>query len=227
MFSHWLAAERKYEPLLDHKIKAGDQEIPASVPDEGVNEAQPKYAQDTTAEPRQSYRIQAALAQIGVKLGFLIWIPKPDKQAVLNLIPDPMKSKFLDDLPLNYDGTTLRTIKTINAIWPKEHSMERAFEVEHTTASYSGLLRMADLLAPLPNLSIHLHIAAPQERREQVRQEILRPIFLALKPKPLRDVCSFLPYSAVEEMNAMPNFEYMRDTIVDKHRVVFGGDEDI
>jgi hypothetical protein len=38
----------------------------------------------------------------------------------------------------------------------------RAFEVEHTTAIYSGLLRMADLLSLVPNMDIKLHIVAPE-----------------------------------------------------------------
>jgi hypothetical protein len=33
--------------------------------------------------------------------------------------------------------------------------MARAFEIEHTTAVYPGLLRMADLLALQPNMDIH------------------------------------------------------------------------
>ena len=45
-------------------------------------------------------------------------------------------------------------------------SIVRAFEVEHTTAVYSGLLRMADLLALQPNMDIRLHIVAPDERRD-------------------------------------------------------------
>ena len=43
--------------------------------------------------------------------------------------------------------------------------MPRAFEVEHTTAIYSGLLRMADLLALQLNMQIRLHLVAPEERR--------------------------------------------------------------
>ncbi len=86
---------------------------------------------------------------------------------------------------------------------------------------------MADLLVLLPKLSVRLHVVAMQEMREQFRQELLRPTFLSLKPRPLRDVCSFIPYWAVEEINAMPNLEYMKDAIVDKYRVAFGEDEDI
>lgn len=227
MFCHWLVAIRKYPPLTDHKVKAGAKEVPASVPEEPP--AEPKAAPSTNgaSEPRQSYKIQSALALIGIKLGFRIWVPKPDRQAVLDLIPKSMHENFVDDLPLSYDGTTLKTIKNIDVIWLGKHSMERAFEVEHTTAIYSGLLRMPDLLALLPGLSIPLHIAAPHERREQVRQEILRPTFLGLKPKPLYEVCSFIPYSAVEELAAMPHLDHMKDSIMDKYRVVFGADEDI
>jgi hypothetical protein len=105
--------------------------------------------------------------------------------------------------------------------------MEHAFEVEHTTAIYSGLLRMADLLALLPMLDIHLYIAAPDKKWERVREEIMRPAFLKMGRKPLYSVCSFLPYSAIEEINGMPNLEHMRDTIIEKYRVLFSGDEQI
>jgi len=54
MFCHWLVAERKYEPLLDRKIKVGKQEIPASVPE---IEPQSSAVQTGTIEPRPSYKI--------------------------------------------------------------------------------------------------------------------------------------------------------------------------
>jgi len=71
---------------------------------------------------------------------------------------------LLDRLPLNYDETTLSTIEQIDVIWLKGRSIVRAFEVEHTTSVYSGLLRMADLLALQPNMNINLHIVAPDNR---------------------------------------------------------------
>lgn len=42
----------------------------------------------------------------------------------------------------------------------KEKTIIRVFEVEHTTSIYSGILRMADLMA-LQNLNIKTHIVAP------------------------------------------------------------------
>ena len=47
----------------------------------------------------------------------------------------------------------------------------RAFEVEHTTSVYSGILCMADLLALQPNMDIKLHIVVPTTKRDKcVRQ---------------------------------------------------------
>ena len=49
-------------------------------------------------------------------------------------------AKLLDVLPLNYEDQTLRTVEQIDVIWLHGRSIVRAFEVEHTTAVYSGLL---------------------------------------------------------------------------------------
>jgi hypothetical protein len=43
-------------------------------------------------------------------------------------------------------------------------SIVRAFEVEHTTSVYSGILRMADLLALQPNMDIKLQFVALEDK---------------------------------------------------------------
>jgi hypothetical protein len=171
--------------------------------------------------------MQAAIAHIGAKLGFRIWVPRSDRQIILGLIPDSKCGSFLDELPLNYDDLTLRTIEQIDVIWMKNHSMARAFEVEQTTAIYSGLLRMADLLALQPNMDIRLHIAAPIERREKVRHEILRPTFSLLEGRPLYKMCSYLPYSAIEEIDSLPHLEYMNQSVIEKYEESFVEEEEI
>jgi len=57
----------------------------------------------------------------------------------------------------------------------------KSFEVEHTTSIYSGILRMADLMALQPNLNIRAHIVAPFDRKDKVLQEISRPVFAFLE----------------------------------------------
>ena len=126
---------------------------------------------------RQSIQIQAQIAEIGAKMGFRIWVPPSDRVRVLSVVQPTHRGAFLDALPLNYDENTLDTIRQIDVLWLKGRSMARAFEVEHTTAIYSGILRMADLLALQPNMQIRLHIVAPDERREKVLREIKRPVF--------------------------------------------------
>ena len=54
----------------------------------------------------------------------------------------------------------------------KDNSIIKAFEIEHSTSVYSGLLRMSDLNALVPNLSIDFYIVAPGDRSEKVIKEI-------------------------------------------------------
>jgi hypothetical protein len=53
---------------------------------------------------------------------------------------------------------------------------------------------MSDLLALQPNIDIRLYLVAPDERRDKVEQEILRPTF-SLRDKPLREICGFLSFT--------------------------------
>ena len=66
----------------------------------------------------------------------------------------------------------MRTIEQIDVLWLKRAEIVRAFEVEHTTSIYSGILRMADLLAMQPNITIKLHIVAPASRREKFSRKL-------------------------------------------------------
>ena len=132
------------------------------------------------AETRESIRIPALIATIGARMEMSIWIPRSDRGGVLR----EWKSggnNLLKRLPLNYDDTTLRTIEQIDILWLRGRSIIRAFEVEHATSVYSGILRMADLLALQPNMDIKLHIVAPEAKREKVFQEIRRRYSLFLR----------------------------------------------
>jgi hypothetical protein len=115
-------------------------------------------------------------------MGFSIWIPRADRGAVLREWQNTQRG-LLDRLPLNYDDATLRTIEQIDVLWLRGRSIARAFEVEHTTSVYSGILRMADLLALQPNMDIKLHIVAPEAKRDKVFQEISTPCVFAARSR--------------------------------------------
>src|ERR1035438_1328651 len=122
-----------------------------------------------------------------------------------------------DVLPLNYDETTIKTIEQIDVIWLKRRSIIRAFEVEHTTSVYSGILRMADLLALQPNMDIKLHIVAPGPKREKVFQEIRRPVFSLLERGPLAESCSYISYEALRQIGELPHLAHTSDSVLDEY----------
>jgi hypothetical protein len=167
-------------------------------------------------EVRESIQIQALLAQIGATMGMKIWIPRGDRTAVLNEWASEDRL-LLDMLPLNYDEATLRTIEQIDVIWLRGRSIVRAFEVEHTTSIYSGILRMADLLALQPNMDIKLHIVAPDTRREKVFQEIRRPVFSLLEKGPLSESCTLLSYDSVRELFQQKHLAHLSDSVLEEY----------
>ena len=127
------------------------------------------------------------------------------------------EGKLLERLPLNYDDTTLRTIEQIDILWLRSRSIVRAFEVEHTTKVYSGILRMADLLALQPNMDIKPHIVAPAAKRDKVFQEIRRPVFSLLEKGPLAENCTYLSYDSLHELAAQKHLTHMSDSVLDEY----------
>jgi hypothetical protein len=205
--------EQEYEKLLTHQIRRHDKTVTVSVPKEDDDEL---GSLPEDARVRESIRLQALLAEIGSKMGMSIWIPKNDRTAVLQEWGAD-GSNVLSVLPLNYDETTLKTIEQIDILWLRRRSIIRAFEVEHTTSVYSGILRMADLLALQPNMDIKLHIVAPEEKREKVFREIRRPVFSLLEKGPLSESCTYLSYESIKNIAALRHLNYLSDSVLDEY----------
>ncbi len=214
------AADRRHiAQRLVVRTEVGEIEVEVPEREDEVAELVPPVELDQ--EIRASIKMQANVAHLGIILGFNIWVPPGDRVRVLQALPPQYHSKLVTSLPLNYDPATLRTIENIDVIWLDRRSIAQAFEVEHTTAIYSGLLRMADLLALQPRIQISLHIVAPVSRREQVRREILRPVFSVLEGGAMAQRCSFLSYDAVETIIKQPHLRHARDTILEDYEEIF------
>jgi hypothetical protein len=206
--------EQDTRKLAAHTVNRPDKVVAVSVPeDKGVGEAAEAIP---AAEVRESIRIQALIASIGAQMGMSIWIPPADREAVLSEWKN-QGNALLDRLPLNYNDTTLRTIQQIDVLWLRRRSIIRAFEVEHTTSVYSGILRMADLLALQPNMDINLHIVAPAERRRKVFQEITRPVFSLLERRPLAETCTYLSYDSIRELAEAKHLSRLTDAVLDDY----------
>lgn len=141
--------------------------------------------------------IQALLLRLGSEMSFRVWVARNDRgRSFAGQILGEMPG-MTDKLPTQFDPSTNKTIELIDVLWLDGNAIVAAFEVEHTTSVYSGLLRMADLVSMQPNLNIRLYIVAPDARRERVLSEIARPVFSRLKP-PLSDRCQYIPYSELK-----------------------------
>jgi hypothetical protein len=168
------------------------EELPASVVAE---------LQEVVIEPAATTRhgeIQYLLLTLGADLGLDVWVARNDRGRKWNGVALGSLPRMVDELPTQFNEATTRTIELIDVLWLSGNSIVAAFEVECTTSIYSGLLRMSDLMALQPNLDINLYLVAPDERREKVEQELLRPTF-GLREKPLAKICGFLPFSVLCE----------------------------
>jgi hypothetical protein len=196
------------------RTEAGEVEVEVPDREEETPAAEPRV------EVRTSLQIQAKLVRLGATLGFNIWVAAGDRNKV-SLLSDEHRAKLVATLPLNFDLATMKTIENIDVIWLERRAIAHAFEVEHTTTIYSGLLRMADLLTMQPRIDISLHIVAPDERRDQVRREIVRPVFSVLEGGPMAERCSLLSYEALDELLEQPNLAHMRETIIEDYEEYF------
>jgi len=185
---------------VEPKKGTGKQATLVSVPEpeETPATAFSESPESTESATTRHSEIQYQLLKLGAELGLDVWVARNDRGrkwdgATLGSLP-----RMLDQLPTQFNEATTRTIELIDVLWLAGNSIVAAFEVECTTSIYSGLLRMSDLLALQPNLDISLYLVAPDDRRDKVEQELLRPTF-SLREKPLAKICGFLPFSILCE----------------------------
>ncbi|MBD3307721.1 EVE domain-containing protein [candidate division KSB3 bacterium] len=171
-----------------------------TVPDDiDTEEEQPKEAISKKEQPEKSshQEIQWLLLNLGSELGLDVWVARNDRNQEFHGTSFQNIPRLRKELPRQFDEATNRTIELIDVLWLQGDAIVAAFEVEHTSAIYSGLLRMSDLVSMQPNLKINLYIVAPDERREKVFNELNRPTFARLRP-PLPKICQFIPYSELK-----------------------------
>ncbi len=150
-------------------------------------------------------QVQGWLRDLGHALGFRVWIASNDRgrsyaqghlgDGCLDVLPAPIANCGAED-----------TIRLIDVLWlaADQDSVAAAFEVEHSTSIYSGIVRMLDLALGLPDhLASAYFLVAPDDREEAVRVQFGRPAFNRVAELDLR----FLPYDALRtHREAMARF---------------------
>jgi hypothetical protein len=194
---------RKYDDLYSIllRIKRGEtvRQIPAEDVKAGVTVAPPipKQEGESGTDPAtvsDHLRMQWMLLSMGRKAGQKVWAPRNDQSRIAATFQfRDFEEHFSAGL-----NTQVRYVENIDVVWKEEYRIDAAFEIENTTAVYSGLLRFADLTTVAPNTVYPLFIVAPSHRRGQVRDQLNRPIFRHLR---LREKVRYLSYERVDEIN--------------------------
>jgi predicted RNA-binding protein len=186
----------KKPPVVETKIG------PVTVPAEDEQSVAVVTAQETASEPipeaTAHTEIQWRLLKLGSDMGLDVWVARNDRSREYDGQRFCDVPRLRHALPNQFEEATNRTVELIDVLWLKGNAFIAAFEIESTTSIYSGLLRMADLLAMQPNLTIPLYLVAPDERRNKVLSEVNRPTFSRLSP-PLKQVCRFLSFSVLRD----------------------------
>jgi hypothetical protein len=178
--------------LYKLRTKSGNEEIEAVVSVPTAEEEEPDQP-PAPAGPTHT-EIQWRLLDVGAQIGLKVWAPKTDRGKAWDGRRVGDVPNLLQALPTQFDKVTNKTIENIDVLWLSGQTIVAAFEVEHTTSIYSGLLRMSDLITMQPNLDIKFYLAAPDERYDKFCDEVARATFASRK-KPLHTLCRFLPYS--------------------------------
>lgn len=134
--------------------------------------------------------VQGWLRDLGHALGFTVWIAANDHGR-------PYAGGRLCDGCLGVLPATLTTadaIPLIDVLWlePGADRVRAAFEVEHSTSIYSGVVRMLDLALGVPEeTGTSYFLVAPDSREADVRSQLQRPAFSSIG----RLAPRYLPYS--------------------------------
>lgn len=84
---------------------------------------------------------------------------------------------------LNVDNDTFNTINLIDILWfeKETNNIVCAFEIEKSTSIYSGILRLVDLAASLPESLTSLYIVIPDSRKKDLLLQLNRPSVKSLQ----------------------------------------------
>ena len=149
-------------------------------------------------------QVQGWLRDLGLALGFDVWIAANDQSRMYN--GGRLQQGCLEALPHSGGGTQLDSVRLIDVVWVTRGTttVAAAFEVEHSTTIYSGIVRVLDLaLSVERDTSMTLFLVAPDARRDEVEAQLQRPAFSRVTELGFR----YLPYSELQNhRDAMARF---------------------
>jgi len=138
--------------------------------------------------------IQGWLRDLGLALEFDVWVAANDRGRAYG--NGRLGSGCLEVLP-EHLAAGMDSVRLIDVIWidREQRRVAAAFEVEHSTSIYSGIVRMLDLALGVEfGSGSSLFLVAPDDRKQDVRQQLSRPAFSRVSELGFR----YLPYSELK-----------------------------
>ena len=154
---------------------------------------------------RTHTEVQGWLRDLGLALGFDVWVAANDRNRPLG--QGRLSDGCLNALPASVEAMpSADAVKLIDVLWLEKGAdrVVAGFEVEHTTSIYSGIVRLLDLaLGAADEATRDLFLVAPDDRENEVREQLVRPVFQRVGDLRVR----FLPYGELERhREAMARF---------------------
>ncbi len=157
----------------DAALKAWEADL-ARVREDGAKVREAQVESDRTHT-----EVQGWLRDLGRSLGFEVWIAANDRSRAYG--SGRLCDGCLEALPAAVEAAPgAEAVRLIDVLWIDRASsrVAAAFEVEHSTSIYSGIVRLLDLALGAPEQLIGgLFVVAPDEREEEVRTQLARPAF--------------------------------------------------
>jgi type II restriction enzyme len=164
------------------------------VREEGARAA--KALAEARQEDETHTQVQGWLRDLGRSLGYDVWIAANDRNRTVG------EGRLGDGCLLSLPDTIGRApgadaVRLIDVLWLARDSgrIVAAYEVEHTTSIYSGIVRMLDLaLGPEAHALEGMFLVAPDDREGEVRAQLARPAFSRVSDLRVR----YLPYGELK-----------------------------
>ena len=155
-----------------------------------------KIREKALAGEHKHVQLQAWLRDLGKALGFTAWVAVNDRGRTWN--GNLLGEGCMKHLPSGIkQAACAGKIQHIDVIWFEPNGKPvAAFEVEHTTNIESGIMRLLDLAHGVKSgNACKLFIVAPDDREEDVRQQLQRSVFRQIPSLNVR----YLPYSELDK----------------------------
>lgn len=140
--------------------------------------------------------VQGWLRDLGQALGFDVWVAANDRNRSLG--EGRLGDGCLEALPPAIgDAPGAEAVRLIDVLWLDRSTghIVAAYEVEHSTSIYSGIVRMLDLaLGSQAHALEGLFLVAPDGREPEVKAQLARPAFSRVADLKVR----YLPYGELK-----------------------------